>query len=104
MRQREMGMYMTLGANKHKVTQMMFFETFFIGIISLIAGITIGIGLAKGIAGIFMWQLDFSGEGFQAFYLSSIITTVIFYVILFFLTSIVNEIGRASCRERGLIS
>jgi|SRR5690625_4234439 len=92
MRQREMGMYMTLGAKKHKVTQMMFFETFFIGIISLIAGITIGIGLAKGIAGIFMWQLDFSGEGFQAFYLSSIITTVIFYVILFFLTSIVNAV------------
>src|SRR5690625_1108352 len=29
MRQREMGMYMTLGAKKHKVSQLMFFETFF---------------------------------------------------------------------------
>lgn len=92
MRQREMGMYMTLGAKKHKVTQLMFFETFVIGIISLIAGITIGIGLAKGIATLFMWQLDFSGGGFEALYLSSIITTVIFYVILFFLTSIVNAV------------
>ncbi|MBM7600776.1 putative ABC transport system permease protein [Virgibacillus halotolerans] len=90
MRQKELGMYMMLGAKKHKVTQLMFFETFFIGIISLAAGIVIGIGMSKGIAGLFMWQLDFSGEGFEAFYLSSMITTVIFYVILFFLTSIVN--------------
>lgn len=92
MRQKEMGMYMTLGAKKHKVTQLMFFETFFIGVISLIAGIAIGIGLAQGIATLFMLQLDFSGEGFKALYLSSIITTVIFYVILFFLTSIVNAV------------
>lgn len=92
MRQKELGMYMMLGAKKRKVTQLMFFETFLIGIISLVAGIVIGIGMAKGIAGLFMWQLDFSGEGFEAFYLSSMITTVIFYVILFFLTSIVNAL------------
>jgi putative ABC transport system permease protein len=92
MRQKELGMYMMLGAKKHKVTQLMFFETFFIGIISLFAGIIIGIGMAKGIASLFMWQLEFSGEGFEAFYLSSMITTIIFYVILFFLTSIVNAV------------
>ncbi|WP_404454654.1 FtsX-like permease family protein [Virgibacillus necropolis] len=92
MRQKEMGMYMTLGAKKHKVTQLMFFETFFIGIISLIIGLVIGIGLAQGIATLIMNQLDFSGEGFQAFYLSSIVTTVIFYVALFLLTSIVNAV------------
>jgi len=101
MRQRELGMYMTLGAKKHKVTQMMFFETFFIGIVSLVAGIAIGVGLAEGIAKVFMWQLDFSGGGFKAFYLSSLITTVIFYVILFFLTSGVNafKIARRSVLE-----
>ena len=92
MRRKEMGMYMMLGAKKNKVTQLMFLETFFIGIISLVVGIVIGIGMAKGIAGLFMWQLDFNGEGFEAFYLSSMITTIIFYVILFFLTSIVNAV------------
>ncbi|HLR41235.1 MAG TPA: FtsX-like permease family protein, partial [Virgibacillus sp.] len=101
MRQRELGMYMTLGAKKHKVTQMMFFETLFIGIVSLVVGIAIGIGLAEGIAKIFMWQLDFTGGGFKAFYLSSLITTVIFYVILFFFTSGVNafKIARRSVLE-----
>ncbi|WP_188454727.1 ABC transporter permease [Virgibacillus oceani] len=98
LRQKEMGMYMTLGAKKHKITQLMFFETFFIGLISLVVGLVIGFGLAKGIAELFMWQLDFNGEGFQSFYLSSIITTVIFYIILFLLTSIVNawKISRKS--------
>ncbi|SFA96505.1 putative ABC transport system permease protein [Lentibacillus halodurans] len=98
LRQKEMGMYMTLGAKKHKVTQLMFFETFFIGIVSLMIGLTVGVGLAKGIAELFMWQLDFSGEGFEALYPPSMITTIIFYVVLFFLTSIVNagKIARKS--------
>ncbi len=101
MRQRELGMYMTLGAKKRKVTQFMFFETFFLGMVSLVAGIVIGVGLAEGIARLFMWQLDFSAGGFQAFYLSSLLTTVIFYVILFFLTSGVNavKIARRSVLE-----
>src|SRR5699024_2374933 len=38
LRQKELGMYMTLGAKKGKVTQMMFLETLTIGIFSLIIG------------------------------------------------------------------
>src|SRR5699024_968706 len=47
------------------------------------------------------WQLDFTGDGFKAFYLSSLITTVIFYIILFFFTSGVNafKIARRSVLE-----
>lgn len=89
-RQKEMGMYLTLGAKKRKVSQMMFLETFAIGMISLIAGILIGVGLAKGVAAMFTWHLDFSAKGFEPFYMSSVITTVIFYVILFFLTAGTN--------------
>ncbi|MDY0394347.1 FtsX-like permease family protein [Virgibacillus halophilus] len=89
-RQKEMGMYLTLGAKKRKVSQMMFLETFAIGIISLIAGILIGVGLAKAVAMLFTWQLDFSAKGFEPFYMSSIITTVVFYIILFFLTASTN--------------
>ncbi|MBR7797138.1 FtsX-like permease family protein [Agaribacter marinus] len=98
LRQKEMGMYMTLGAKKGKITQLMFFETFFIGIISLVVGIIVGVGLSIGISDLLMQQLDFSVEGFKAVYTSSILTTVIFYIILFLLTSIVNawQIGRRS--------
>lgn len=101
MRQRELGMYMTLGAKKGKVAQLMFSETFFIGIVSLVAGITIGVGLAEGVAKLLMWQLNFSAGGFEPFHFSSLITTVIFYIILFFLTSAVNafKIARHSVLE-----
>ncbi|WP_208591143.1 FtsX-like permease family protein [Gracilibacillus suaedae] len=92
LRQKELGMYMTLGAKKGKVTQMMFLETLVIGIISLIIGLIVGVGLSEGIARLLMARLDFSGEGFHALYQSSLWTTVIFYMILFLLTAIVNAI------------
>ncbi len=92
LRQKELGMYMTLGAKKGKVTQMMFLETLVIGIISLIIGLIVGVGLSEGIARLLMSRLDFSGEGFHALYPSSLWTTVIFYMILFLLTAIVNAI------------
>lgn len=98
LRQKEMAMYMTLGAKKSKITQLMFMETLFIGLISLVIGIIIGMGLTTVIADVLMDMLDFSAEatGFKAIYASSIITTVIFYIILFLLTSMVNawKIGR----------
>lgn len=103
LRQKEMGMYLTLGAKKYKVTQMMFFETLFIGLVSLLSGIGFGVGLAKGIAELFMWQLDFPGEGFEPFYISSVITTVIFYLILFLLTAIVNAFKIARTSVLGLL-
>ncbi len=98
LRQKELGMYMTLGAKKHKITQLMFMETFFVGLTALIIGIVVGVGLSYGIAELLMWQLDFQGGGFQPLYPSSLVTTILFYIALFFLTSIVNawRIGRKS--------
>lgn len=67
LRQKEFGMYMMLGAKKHKVTLLMFIETIVLGAASLVIGITIGVGLADGIGQLLMKQLEFSGEGYQAF-------------------------------------
>ncbi|UFT99647.1 ABC transporter permease [Radiobacillus kanasensis] len=98
LRQKEMGMYLTLGAKKSKVAQLMFFETFVIGLVSLLVGLGIGVGLSQVIADLLMKQLDFSGDGFEPFYMSSIVTTVIFYAVLFFVTSMTNglKIARKS--------
>ncbi|WP_199690111.1 MULTISPECIES: FtsX-like permease family protein [Clostridia] len=98
LRQKEMAMYMTLGAKKSKITQLMFMETLFIGIISLAIGLILGFGLTTVVTDLLMEKLNFSAEaeGFKAIYTKSILTTVIFYVALFILTSIVNawQIGR----------
>ncbi|OFD48155.1 ABC transporter permease [Bacillus mycoides] len=92
LRQKEFGMYMMLGAKKHKVTFLMFLETIILGTVSLVIGITIGVGLAEGIGQLLMKQLEFPGEGYQAFYIPSITVTCIFFFVLFVLSAIMSSI------------
>ncbi|KAB2451788.1 ABC transporter permease [Bacillus sp. CH126_4D] len=92
LRQKEFGMYMMLGAKKHKVTLLMFIETIVLGVASLTIGITVGVGLAEGTGQLLMKQLEFAGEGYKAFYLPSIAITCIFFFALFVLSAIMNSI------------
>ncbi|WP_267414129.1 FtsX-like permease family protein [Bacillus sp. GC_Bacil_1] len=92
LRQKEFGMYMMLGAKKHKVTLLMFIETIVLGAVSLAIGITIGVGLAEGIGQLLMKQLEFAGEGYKAFYLPSITITCVYFFVLFILSAIMNSI------------
>ncbi|ADK07326.1 TPA: ABC transporter permease [Bacillus cereus biovar anthracis] len=92
LRQKEFGMYMMLGAKKHKVTLLMFIETIVLGAASLAIGITVGVGLAEGIGQLLMKQLEFAGEGYKAFYLPSMTVTCIFFLALFVLSAIMNSI------------
>ncbi|MGE9848354.1 FtsX-like permease family protein, partial [Bacillus sp. AF56] len=87
LRQKEFGMYMMLGAKKHKVTLLMFIETIVLGAASLAIGITVGVGLAEGIGQLLMKQLEFAGEGYKAFYLPSIAITCVFFFALFVLSA-----------------
>ena len=47
LRRKELGMYMMLGAKKKKVAQLLFIETFGMGIVSIIIGILVGMLLAS---------------------------------------------------------
>ncbi|MGE7883700.1 FtsX-like permease family protein [Bacillus sp. NPDC094077] len=92
LRQKEFGMYMMLGAKKHKVTLLMFIETIVLGAASLVVGVAVGIGLAQLIGKLLMQQLDFTAPGYHAFYVPSTIVTCIFFFVLFVLSAIVNSI------------
>lgn len=92
LRQKEFGMYMMLGAKKFKVTLLMFIETIVLGATSLVVGIVVGTGLAQGIGQLLMNQLDFTAGGYQAFYVPSMNVTVIFFLILFVLSAMINSI------------
>ncbi|MEK4418639.1 ABC transporter permease [Bacillus sp. FSL K6-0268] len=92
LRQKEFGMYMMLGAKKHKVTLLMFIETIVLGLISLAIGIAVGVGLAEGIGQLLMKQLAFTGAGYQSLYLPSMTVTCIFFLTLFVLSAIMNGI------------
>ncbi|HDR4895288.1 TPA: ABC transporter permease [Bacillus cereus] len=92
LRQKEFGMYMMLGAKKQKITFLMFVETIIIGAVSLVVGITIGIGLSQGIGKLLMKQLDFTASGYQAFYVPSMLVTCMFFLVLFMLSAIMNSV------------
>ncbi|MFJ7886699.1 FtsX-like permease family protein [Lysinibacillus xylanilyticus] len=92
LRQKEFGMYMMLGAKKHKVTLLIFIETIVLGAASLAIGIAVGVGLAEGIVQLLMKQIEFAGEGYKAFYLPSMTVTCIFFFALFVLSAIMNSI------------
>ncbi|MED1305299.1 ABC transporter permease [Bacillus pacificus] len=92
LRQKEFGMYMMLGAKKHKITLLMFMETIIIGVASLVIGIAVGVGLAQGIGQLLMKQLEFTAGGYQAFYVPSMNVTCIFYFVLFVFSAIMNSI------------
>ncbi|QWI73039.1 ABC transporter permease (plasmid) [Bacillus mycoides] len=92
LRQKEFGMYMMLGAKKHKVTLLMFIETIVLGAASLVIGIAVGVGLAEGIGQLLMKQLEFAGDGYKAFYIPSITVTCLFFFALFVLSAIMNSI------------
>ncbi|RAS75295.1 FtsX-like permease family protein [Priestia endophytica] len=92
LRQKEFGMYMMLGAKKHKITILMFIETIVLGIVSLFIGIVLGIGLAQGIGQLLMKQLEFTGGGYHAFYIPSMTITSIFFLIIFTLSAMMNSI------------
>ncbi|PRT14452.1 ABC transporter permease [Bacillus toyonensis] len=92
LRQKEFGMYMMLGAKKHKVTFLMFIETIVLGVGSLVIGIAVGVGLAQVIGKLLMQQLDFTAGGYEAFYVPSMTVTCIFFFVLFVLSAIMNSI------------
>ncbi|WP_410985602.1 FtsX-like permease family protein [Bacillus cereus] len=92
LRQKEFGMYMMLGAKKHKVTLLMFIETIIIGVASLVIGIAVGVGLAGGIGQLLMKQLEATAGGYQAVYVPSMTVTCIFFFSLFVLSAIMNSI------------
>ncbi|UYX51591.1 ABC transporter permease [Bacillus thuringiensis] len=91
LRQKEFGMYMVLGAKKHKIALLMFIETIVLGIVSLIVGVIVGIILAQGVGHLLMKELEFTGGGYHAFYVPSIIVTFIFFIALFMLSAIMND-------------
>ncbi|WP_239255610.1 FtsX-like permease family protein [Listeria ilorinensis] len=92
LRQKEFGMYMTLGAKKSKISLLMFIETVVIGLLSLIIGILIGIVLSRVVGEALMGQLDFESTTYQPFYLPSMLVTIIFFAILFLLSAGANLI------------
>ena len=93
MRQKEYGMFMMLGSKSSKISKMIFIETFAIGAIASLIGIVIGI-FATGFVGTWLMKsLDLPVHHFSSFYMPSLISTILFFLIIFILSALKNSIS-----------
>ena len=104
-RKKEFGVYLTLGMSKQKLATMLFAETFLIGLISLVVGLLVGIFLSQfmsiQIAGLF--EADMSKYRFS-FSMGSMVKTVVYFGIMFFIVMIFNTFAVGKCRLINLLS
>lgn len=98
-RNKEFGIYLTLGMSKRKISQILFFETLFIGIISLVAGSLLGIVLSQlmSILVANMFEADLTKFAFT-FSSSAFIKTLIYFSIMYLLVMIFNTITISKCQ------
>ena len=92
-RNKEFGIYMTLGMSKRKISFVLLIETFIIGLISLVAGLLLGIILSQ-ITSIFienMFEADMTKFTFN-FSKAATIKTIIYFGIIYFIVMIFNTI------------
>ena len=92
-RNKEFGIYMTLGMSKRKISFILLVETFIIGLISLAVGLLLGIFISQ-ITSIFIANMFEANMTNYAFNLSTsaIIKTTIYFGIIYFIVMIFNTI------------
>ncbi|WP_291648545.1 FtsX-like permease family protein [Clostridium sp.] len=92
-RKKELGIYMTLGMGKNKISKILLFETLIIGIMSLLAGLVIGVIFSQGLS-VFTAKLFEVGMKEYKFIISSeaIVKSTIYFGIMFLLVMIFNTI------------
>jgi putative ABC transport system permease protein len=92
-RKKEFGIYMVLGMGKRKMASILFFETLYIGIISLVAGLLIGMLFAQ-ILSIFTAKLFAIQMTKYSFVISTnaILKTILYFGIMYLLVMIFNVV------------
>lgn len=90
-RKKELGIYMTLGMGKRKISRILVTETFIVGAISLIAGVILGIGASQGLSTFALKLFDVGMDEYKfAVSTSAIGKTILYFGIMFLLVMIFN--------------
>ena len=104
-RNKEFGIYLTLGMSKRKISMILFFETLFIGIISLAVGLGIGIILSQLMSLVVanMFEANLTKFAF-VFSEASCIKTIIYFGIMYLLVMIFNTYSVSKCKLIDLLN
>lgn len=91
-RKKELGIYMTLGMSKDKISRILILETFLIGLLSLVVGILLGIIVSQGLSVITAKLLVVDMNKYKFIIsISAIIKSSIYFGIIFILVMIFNQ-------------
>ncbi|MGX4599448.1 ABC transporter permease [Faecalimicrobium sp. JNUCC 81] len=103
-RNKEFGIYMTLGMGKGSISKIILFETILIGIISLIVGLVLGLALSQVMSIVVanMFEADMNKFKFVVSY-SAILKTSVYFCIIYLIVMIFNVIQVSRCKLIDLI-
>lgn len=98
-RNKEFGVYLTLGMSKKKISLILFIETLIIGIVSLVVGLGIGFLLSQlmSILVANMFEADLTRFQF-VFSTNACIKTLIYFSIMYFVVMIFNTVNISKCK------
>lgn len=93
-RKREFGIYMTLGMGKRQISKIILFETILVGILSLIAGLVLGVFASQFMSILVgkLFEADMSKFEF-VFSKSACIQTCIYFAVMYIAVMIFNTIS-----------
>ena len=103
-RNKEFGIYLTLGMSKGKISKILLLETLIIGIISLVIGLVVGVGASQLMSVLVAnsFEADLTEFTF-VFSNSAMIKTIIYFGIMYLLVMIFNVINVGRCKLIDLI-
>ena len=98
-RNKELGIYLTLGMSKRKVSLILFIETLLIGMLSLLIGICVGFLLSQlmSILVANMFEADLTKFKF-IFSSSACLKTLMYFGIMYFVVMLFNTISISKCK------
>ena len=104
-RNKEFGIYLTLGMSKRKISAILFFETLLIGIVSLVAGLVIGTILSQFMSVIVANMFDADMTKFKfIFSMKACVKTLIYFAIMYVLVMIFNKFSISRCKLIDLLN
>ena len=92
-RKKELGLYMSLGMSKYRISQILVVETFFVGLMSLVAGLLLGIVVSQGLATLTVSMFDADITQFTFVFSSEAMKkTMLYFGLIFLFVMVFNSV------------
>lgn len=93
-RKKELGVYMTLGMEKGKISRIIIVETFLIGVFALAVGLIVGIFAAQGLSVVTAKMFEVNMTSFHfVFSMNAFYKTLLYFGIIFLIVMIFNTVS-----------